>query len=202
MTRLGLIAIIRGVTPDRAIEVGRTLYDAGFRAIEVPLNSPSPLESIGLLRKALPATCRVGAGTVLSPEDVDKAAEAGAELIVSPNTDPRVIARTVERGLESYPGAATPTEAFTAVAAGASAVKLFPAVSIGVAGLKAWRSVLPSGTRLLPVGGVDVEDLATWAAAGADGAGIGTSLFRPTMSIEEVSAQAVRFTKSWESAVG
>ena len=196
----GLVAIIRGVTPDEAGAVGEALYGAGFRIIEVPLNSPDPLESIGILRTTLPADCRVGAGTVLSVEQVDAVHAAGGELVVSPNTDQAVIRRTVELGMDSYPGAATPSEAFSAISAGATAIKLFPASNIGIDGMKAWRSVIPASVGMLPVGGVDAANLAAWLAAGAAGAGIGGSLYRPGDDPAVVARRAAELMNIWDNA--
>lgn len=193
----GLIAILRGVTPDDAVAVAEAVLGAGFDAVEVPLNSPDPLESVRRIRAAGPADRRVGAGTVLSPDDVRRAADAGASLIVSPNTRPDVIAETVRLGLESYPGAATPTEAFAALDAGARAIKLFPGSAVGTDGMRAWASVLPSGTALVPVGGVDAGNLADWARAGASGAGIGTSLYRPGDTPGTVGTRAAELVRIW-----
>jgi 2-dehydro-3-deoxyphosphogalactonate aldolase len=193
----GLVAILRGVTPDDAVAVAEAVLDAGFDAVEVPYNSPDPLESIRRIRAAGPPDRRVGAGTVLTPDDVRRAADAGASLIVSPNTRADVVAETVRLGLASYPGAATPTEAFTAVDAGARAVKLFPSTSIGIDGMRAWASVLPPGTELVPVGGVDATNLAAWAAAGAAGVGVGTSLYRPGDAPETVGARAAELVRIW-----
>ncbi|MFD6448741.1 2-dehydro-3-deoxy-6-phosphogalactonate aldolase [Promicromonospora sp. NPDC060204] len=193
----GLIAILRGVPPADAVAVAEAVFEAGFDAVEVPLNSPDPLESVRRIRAAGPADRRVGAGTVLSPDDVRRAADAGASLIVSPNTRPDVIAETVRLGLESYPGAATPTEAFAALDAGARAIKLFPGSAVGIGGLRAWASVLPSGTALVPVGGVDAGNLADWARAGASGAGIGTSLYRPGDAPATVGARAAELVRIW-----
>jgi 2-dehydro-3-deoxyphosphogalactonate aldolase len=195
----GLVAILRGVTPTDAVAVAEAVFDAGFDAVEVPYNSPDPLESIRRIRSVVPAGRRVGAGTVLTPEDVRRAADAGASLIVSPNTRADVVAETVRLGLASYPGAATPTEAFAALDAGARAVKLFPSTAIGVDGMRAWASVLPPGTELVPVGGVDATNLAAWAAAGAAGAGLGTSLYRPGDASEEVGARAAELVQIWRS---
>lgn len=194
---IGLIAILRGLTPAEAPSVGDALYSAGLRAIEVPLNSPDPLDSVRALRARLPEDCRVGAGTVLTPGQVASAADAGAQMIVAPNTDPAVVSAAAERGLACYPGAATPTEAFTAVAAGASALKLFPADHVGVSGMKAWSSVLPAGTPLLPVGGVDETNLGEWLAAGAAGAGIGSSLYRPGDDPGTVAERARALAACW-----
>ncbi|MGW8568221.1 2-dehydro-3-deoxy-6-phosphogalactonate aldolase [Isoptericola sp. NPDC055881] len=193
----GLVAILRGITPAEAAAVATAVLDAGFDAVEVPLNSPEPLESVRRVRAAVGSGARVGAGTVLSPEDVGRAADAGASLVVSPNTRADVVAETVRLGLESYPGAATPTEAFAALDAGATAVKVFPAQVVGVSGLRAWASVLPAGARLVPVGGVDLTTLRGWARAGADGAGVGTSLYRPGDAAAEVGARAAALVQEW-----
>jgi 2-dehydro-3-deoxyphosphogalactonate aldolase len=165
----------------------------------VPYNSPDPLESIRRIRAAGPADRRVGAGTVLTPDDVRRAADAGASLIVSPNTRADVVTETVRLGLESYPGAATPTEAFAALDAGAHAIKLFPSSAVGIDGMRAWASVLPSGTELVPVGGVDAANLADWARAGAAGAGIGTSLYRPRDTPELVGERASELVRIWSA---
>ncbi|HEV6954402.1 MAG TPA: 2-dehydro-3-deoxy-6-phosphogalactonate aldolase [Promicromonospora sp.] len=196
----GLVAILRGVTPADAVAVAQAVLDAGFDAVEVPYNSPDPLESIRRIRAATPAESRVGAGTVLTPDDVRRAADAGASLIVSPNTRADVVAETVRLGLESYPGAATPTEAFVALDAGARAVKLFPSTAVGVDGMRAWASVLPAGTGLVPVGGVDADNLAGWARAGAAGAGIGTSLYRPGDPASAVAERAATLVTAWRTA--
>ncbi|MFT4297364.1 MAG: 2-dehydro-3-deoxy-6-phosphogalactonate aldolase [Micropruina sp.] len=196
----GLIAILRGVTPADVLDIATAIFDAGFNAVEVPLNSPEPFESIRRLRVELGPDRRIGAGTVLTPQDVRRAAEAGSSLIVSPNTRPDVVAETVRLGLESYPGVATPTEAFAALDAGARAMKLFPSSTIGIDGMKAWISVLPVGTELIPVGGVDADNLGDWARAGAAGAGIGSSLYRPGDSVADVVPRAVAMVRAWESA--
>lgn len=196
----GLVAILRGVTPGEAVAVAEAIFDAGFDAVEVPYNSPDPLESIRRIRAAGPADRRVGAGTVLSPDDVRRAADAGASLIVSPNTRPDVVAETVRLGLESYPGAATPTEAFAALDAGARAIKLFPSSAIGIDGMRAWASVLPAGTALVPVGGVDPGNLSSWAQAGAAGAGLGTSLYRPGDTPDVVGTRAAELVRIWSAA--
>lgn len=193
----GLVAILRGVTPDRAVDVAAAVFEAGFDAVEVPYNSPEPLESVRLIRAAGPTDRPVGAGTVLTPDAVRRAADAGASLIVSPNTRADVVRETVRLGLDSYPGAATPSEAFVALDAGARAVKLFPGPTIGVPGMLAWASVLPPGTGLVPVGGVDSTNLAAWARAGASGAGIGTALYRPGDTPEVVAARAAELVRIW-----
>ena len=186
------IAILRGVRPDEVVAVGDALYAAGVRDVEVPLNSPDPFRSVERLRTALAADCRVGAGTVLTAADVRRAHGAGAELIVSPNTDPRVIAATLALGMEPLPGASTPTEAFVAVEAGARTVKVFPGEVVGPAGLRAWRSVLPPDIGLVAVGGVSAETIPDWLAAGAAGVGLGSSLYRPGRTPSEVGALAER----------
>lgn len=195
----GLIAILRGLTPDEAVAVGRAVSEAGIGILEVPLNSPDPGESIRLLRAALPG-CLVGAGTVLTTAQVAEAHAAGAQLVVSPNTDAGVIAETVRRGLRSYPGAATPSEAFAALSAGARAVKVFPAVQVGPAGMKAWTDVLPAWAELIPVGGVDAGSFPAWTAAGATGFGIGSALYRPGMRPADVAGRARALQAAWEQA--
>lgn len=185
-----LVAILRGVTPDEVVGVGEVLYRAGVRAIEVPLNSPDALTSVSRLREHLPAACRVGAGTVLSAADVAAAGAAGAELIVSPNTDEDVIRATLDAGMTSIPGAATPTEAFRAIRAGARDVKVFPAETVGPAGVRAWRAVLPGRVRLLPVGGIDATTIPAFLDAGAGGFGIGSSLYRPGIDPGELARRA------------
>lgn len=196
----GLIAILRGLTPPEAETIGTALYTAGFRALEVPLNSPHPYKSIRRLRDSLPQDCLVGAGTVLTTSDVGLAQSAGSDMIVSPNTNPDVIRATLETGMLSYPGAATPTEAFAAINAGASRLKLFPAETIGVKGMKAWQAVLPNGVEMLPVGGIDHSNLPLWAAAGAGGAGIGTTLYKPGRNAADVAARATELIAAWTTA--
>ncbi|RSN55223.1 2-dehydro-3-deoxy-6-phosphogalactonate aldolase [Amycolatopsis sp. WAC 04182] len=193
----GLIAILRGVTPAEVVGIGRALVDAGFPAIEVPLNSPEPFESVRLLADAFGGGCEIGAGTVLTTKDVGRARAAGARMIVAPNTDPAVISAAVAEGMTPYPGVATPTEAFAAVAAGARNLKLFPAGAVGIGGMKAWRAVLPREVGLLPVGGVDETNLADWAAAGAAGAGLGSCLYRPGDGADAVGVRAREFSRIW-----
>lgn len=196
---IGIIAILRGITPGETADIGSALYEAGIRSIEVPLNSPDPLASIHALRGQLPAECLIGAGTVLTVEDVRKVSDAGAQMVVSPNTVAEVISATVDLGLRSYPGAATPSEAFEALHAGADAVKIFPAETIGITGMKAWRAVLPPDTRLVPVGGIDATNLSTWRTAGADGAGIGGTLYRPGDDAPSVRRRASELMHLWEA---
>jgi 2-dehydro-3-deoxyphosphogalactonate aldolase len=196
----GLVAILRGVRPDEILAIGGALIDAGFTAIEVPLNSPDPFDSIERLAAAAPQRCMIGAGTVLSVDDVVRAQSAGARIMVSPNANPEVIAAATQRGLRAYPGVATPTEAFSAVDAGARSLKLFPSDAVGISGMKAWRAVLPADVEMLPVGGVDEHNLADWVAAGADGAGLGTNLYRPGDDAADVAERARTLQAIWEKA--
>lgn len=199
---LPLVAILRGLTPEEAVEVGEALLDAGFICLEVPLNSPRPLESIRLLRDALGDRAIVGAGTVLTPEAVREVVEAKGQIIISPNADADVIRETVAVGALSMPGVFTATEAFAALKAGAQVLKLFPSEIAGPAGLKALRAVLPAGQRLYAVGGVTPETLATWRTAGASGFGIGGALFRPGMTAAEVGERARAFVTAWNATQG
>jgi 2-dehydro-3-deoxyphosphogalactonate aldolase len=153
------------------------------------------------MRAALPEDCAVGAGTVLTTGQVEQAKEAGSSIIVSPNMDTDVIRATVAAEMRSYPGVATPTEAFAALAAGATALKLFPAESIGIGGMQAWRPVLPHGTELLPVGGIAASNLGEWVAAGAAGAGIGSTLYKPGRSAGDVAARAAELMAAWHTAL-
>ncbi|MFV3077076.1 2-dehydro-3-deoxy-6-phosphogalactonate aldolase [Niveispirillum fermenti] len=191
--RCPLVAILRGLTPDEAVPVGEALIGAGFTLIEVPLNSPDPLESIARLAGIAGDRAVIGAGTVLSVDAVAAVADAGGSMIISPNADTGVIAATAARGLVSLPGVATPTEAFAALGAGATALKLFPAEGASPTVLKAWRAVLPRTLRVLPVGGITPDNMAVWRAAGASGFGIGSMLYRPGHSPEEVAAHAAAF---------
>ena len=184
-----VIAIIRGVRPDEVLEVAEALYAGGVRVVEVPLNSPEPLDSIARLR-AVEDRMVQGAGTVLTPEAVDAVASAGGRIIVSPNTDPAVIARTVERGLASFPGFGSASEAFAALKAGATHLKLFPAATYGVGHLAALKAVLPGAAALMPVGGVGPKDMADWWAAGARGFGLGSEIYKPGRPLDEIEQRA------------
>ena len=195
-----LVAILRGVTPDEADSIAAVLVEAGFGAIEVPLNSPDPFASIEIIARLFGDQVLVGAGTVLEAHDVDKVAEAGARLVVAPNADHAVIERAVKLDLLAVPGVATPTEAFAALKAGASGLKLFPGEALGPDVLKAWRSVLPKETPLYPVGGITPERMAAYRRAGASGFGIGSALYKPGASVEDVRRAAQMFVKAWNEA--
>jgi 2-dehydro-3-deoxyphosphogalactonate aldolase len=199
---LPLVAILRGLTPEEAVDVGEALLDAGFTCLEVPLNSPRPLDSIRRLRGALGDRAVVGAGTVLTPEAVREVVDAGGQIIISPNADVEVIRETVAVGALSMPGVFTATEAFAGLKAGAQVLKLFPSEIAGPVGLKALRAVLPADQRLYAVGGVTPDNLAGWAAAGASGYGIGGALFKPGMTAAEVGARARAFVTAWHTARG
>jgi 2-dehydro-3-deoxyphosphogalactonate aldolase len=186
-----IIAILRGVEPARVLAIADRLWAAGIRAIEVPLNSPEPFLSIAALAKSdRPADSLVGAGTVLSLEDVKRTQEAGGLLIVAPNSDPSVIAEAKRLGMSVLPGVATATEAFSALRAGARQLKLFPAAALGQRYLKALGAVLPPECEVFPVGGVGADDLYDWMAAGAKGFGFGSELFRPDYTIEAIGERA------------
>jgi len=195
-----LVAILRGITPGEAESVGEALVEAGFRLIEVPLNSPRPLESIARLAARFGDVATVGAGTVTQVAQVTEVREAGGVLIVSPHVDERVIAAAAAAGLVSLPGFLTPTEGFAALRAGANALKLFPAEAATPAVLKAQRAVLPREVPILPVGGIDPERLAPWLAAGANGFGLGSALYRPGMTASDVSESAQRFAAALAEA--
>lgn len=193
----GIVAILRGVEPGEAIEIGAALIDAGICIIEVPLNSPQPLLSIERLATKFGSQALIGAGTVLTAAQVDDVSAAGGQLIVSPNTNPDVIERTMELELDSLPGAMTPTDTFAAIAAGARHIKLFPCGSIGPAHLRALREVVPADIRLWAVGGVGADNLREWIAAGAAGIGVGGSLFKPGTSVATIAARAVELVDAW-----
>ncbi len=197
-----IIAILRGLKPSEAETVGRVIIEAGIDRIEVPLNSPDPLDSIARLASAFGEQALIGAGTVLTVQQVEDVAQAGGKLIVSPNFDAEVIARTIALNLQSWPGVYTPTEAFAALKAGATGLKLFPGVTAGPSGLAALRPVLPQGTLVFAVGGAGPENFDQWLAAGADGFGIGSALFKPGMDIAEISERAIRIVAAYDEAVG
>jgi 2-dehydro-3-deoxyphosphogalactonate aldolase len=190
---LPLIAILRGVTPVEVTAIGEALIGAGFVAIEVPLNSPEPLASIRALADAFGERALIGAGTVRDPADVARIAAAGGRLIVMPHGDAAVIGAAKQRNLLCVPGVATPTEAFAALDAGADALKLFPAEALPPAVVKAWRAVLPKDVWLLPVGGIRPDSMAPYLAAGADGFGLGSALYKPGTTPAQIAATARTF---------
>jgi len=194
---LPLIGILRGVTPDEAVDVAEAVLAAGITQIEVPLNSPNPLESIRRLVDAFGERAVIGAGTVLTPAQVREVHAAGGRLIVSPICRPAVIEETHKLGMASWPGIVTPSEAFDALDAGATGLKLFPAVQVGLEGMKAVRAVLPAGTLLYAVGGAGVDNFAEWRAAGVDGAGLGSALYKPGQSASQVGKQAQALVDAW-----
>lgn len=196
---LPLIAILRGVTPDEAVPMAGALLNAGIDRIEVPLNSPDPLTSIEKMVQVFGSRALIGAGTVLTPQQAKGVARAGGRLIVSPNCDPDVIAATVAEGLQSWPGVLTPTECFTALKNGATGLKVFPAFQMGTEGLKALRAVLPAETQVFMVGGVGPESFAEWKAAGANGFGLGSNLYKPGKSVEDVEQSAREIVAAWKA---
>ena len=196
---LPLIAILRGVEPDEVVAIAKALIEAGFRALEVPLNSPEPLRSIAALADAFGERALIGAGTVLNAGDVGRIVGAGGRLIVMPHADRAVIRAAKTAGLWCVPGAATPTEAFGALAAGADALKMFPAEALPPAVVKAWRAVLPKEAWLLPVGGITPELMAPYLAAGANGFGLGSALYRHGSSPAEVAGRAKTFAAAYRN---
>lgn len=196
---LPLVAILRGLQPDSATSVGEVLYQAGFRLLEVPLNRPGALVAMQAMKRHLPPDALVGAGTVLSVEQVNAVAEAGGQLVISPDCNPQVIARSRELGLISIPGVATPSEAFAALRAGAHAVKAFPAEGLPPETIKAWRTVLPAELPILPVGGITPERLAPYLRAGANGFGLGGALYQPDIALAELAERAAVFAATWRA---
>ncbi|WP_293858842.1 2-dehydro-3-deoxy-6-phosphogalactonate aldolase [Steroidobacter sp.] len=195
-----LIAILRGIRPDEILDVAAALVASGIRGIEVPLNSPEPLASIRRLAERYGDQCLCGAGTVLKPAQVDAVADAGGKLIVTPNINPAVISRGVELGLRVVPGFATATEAFAALDAGATALKLFPASTYGVQHVKALRAVLPASVKVFAVGGVGAGNLAEWSEAGIDGIGFASDIYAPGRSAEDVGSRAAAIVSAWHQA--
>ena len=199
LAKNGLIAILRGLHPQEAQAIGKVLYDEGFRTLEVPLNSPQPYDSIRILRDSLPADCLVGAGTVLTPEQVEQVKAAGGQVIVMPHSDPKVLRAAKAAGLYLAPGVATPTEAFAALAEGADVLKMFPAEQMGPAVVKAWLAVLPVGTLLIPVGGITPDNMQVFLDAGVAGFGLGSGLFKPGLTPQEVAVRAKANMSAWNT---
>lgn len=192
LDRFPLIAILRGVRPDEVEAIGDALVDAGFAILEVPMNSPDPLDSIARLARRFPDTL-VGAGTVMSAQAVQDVAAAGGRIILMPHSDPIVVRAARDAGLLCVPGVATPTEGFAALANGAAALKLFPAEQLPPVVVKAWRAVLPADVRLLPVGGITPGNMDDYLAAGAAGFGLGSALYKPGLTAAEVGERAQAF---------
>ena len=199
MDSLPLVAILRGLKPEEALDVGQAIVKAGFHILEVPLNSPDPLRSIQILAAAFPHAL-VGAGTVTTAQQVRDIKAAGGQLIISPHLDDNVVCEAVNLGLISLPGVATPTEAFRAITLGAHGLKLFPAEMISPAVVKSMRAVLPMHIRLIPVGGIGTHNMADYRNSGASGFGIGSALFAPGKSAQAVGESAAAFVQAWKAA--
>lgn len=197
-----LVAILRGLKPEEAVAVAGAIHAAGIEAIEVPLNSPDPFASIAAIVKALPKTALVGAGTVLTAQDVDRLHEAGGRLLVSPNIDAEVMAAARRHGMVTMPGVFTPTEAFLALRLGASALKFFPASVLGTGGIAAMKAVLPADTIVGAVGGVSEKDFAGYKASGVSAFGLGSSLFKPGMSVDDIAGRARAAAAAWDATFG
>jgi 2-dehydro-3-deoxyphosphogalactonate aldolase len=200
-TKLPLIAILRGITPDEAREHVAAILDAGFDAVEIPLNSPDWETSIGDIVANFGDRALIGGGTVLKPEQVDRLAEMGCKLIVTPNTQPEVIRRAISHGMTVCPGCATASEAFTALEAGAQALKIFPSSAFGPDYIKALKAVLPADVPVFAVGGVTPENLHLWLQAGCAGAGLGSELYRAGQPVSRTIGQAKAFVNAYQEAV-
>jgi len=198
MDRLPLVAILRGLKPEEALDMGHAIVNAGFHILEVPLNSPDPLRSIQILAEAFP-NALVGAGTVTTAQQVRDIKAVGGQLIISPHLDDNVVCEAVNLGLISLPGVATPSEAFKAIALGAHGLKLFPAEMISPTVVKSMRAVLPGHVRLVPVGGIGTHNMADYRKSGASGFGIGSALFAPGKSSQAVGESAIAFVKAWQA---
>jgi 2-dehydro-3-deoxyphosphogalactonate aldolase len=198
----GLVAILRGLRPDEAAAIGKAIFEAGIDAVEVPLNSPDPFKSIERIVAALPASALVGAGTVLTSQQVDDLESAGGRLLVSPNIDAAVMERAAGFGMVTMPGVFTPTEAFLALRLGASALKFFPASALGPQGIAAIRAVLPAETVVGAVGGVSEKDFDAFGKIGVRTFGLGSSLYKPGMTVDAVRERAVAAVSSWDKVFG
>ncbi len=194
-----MVAILRGLQPARAAEIAAVLFEAGFRALEVPLNRPGAIEAIATLVRLAPTDAWIGAGTVLDSAQVDAVGDTGATLIVSPHFDAAVVRRARERGMRTVPGVFTATEAFAAWRAGADALKIFPAEAMSHSGLTGLTTVLPPGLPLWPVGGIVPDNIAAWRKAGATGFGLGGGLFKPELGVVEVAARARAYVDAWNA---
>jgi 2-dehydro-3-deoxyphosphogalactonate aldolase len=195
-----IIAILRGIAPDDAKAIGEALIETGITTIEIPLNSPRPLESIALLAKAFGSVATIGAGTVLNVQDVREIASAGGRIVVSPSFDAEVVQETKSLNMASWPGVLSPTECFAALKAGADGLKIFPCSVLGPSGVKAIRAVLPAETSVYAVGGAGPANFADWIAAGVNGFGIGTALYQPGYSVAQVRQAAVDIVRAYDSA--
>ncbi|MDA5094750.1 2-dehydro-3-deoxy-6-phosphogalactonate aldolase [Aliiroseovarius sp. KMU-50] len=196
-----IIAILRGITPDEATDVLDALIAAGITTIEVPLNSPDPFDSIERMVKHAGDRAVIGAGTVLDVTSVERLAGIGAQLVVSPDSNPEVIKATKAYAMASYPGVLTPTEAFSALRAGADGLKFFPAFKLGIDGFKALSAVLPAGTKSYAVGGVGPDDFASWLDAGITGFGMGSNIYKPGCSAEQVAKLAAEIVTTYDKAL-
>lgn len=196
-----LIAILRGIKPSEAVDVAAALLDAGIDRIEVPTNSPDPFESIGIIVDAFAKDALIGAGTILTTEQVNQVDAVGGKLIVSPNCDPKVIAHTKAKSMQSWPGVFTPTEAFAALQAGADGLKLFPGSMAGPSGLKAMRAILPVGSKVFAVGGAGPDNFDKWIAASADGFGLGSAIYKPGMTAKDVGMAAKAIVAAYDAAI-
>jgi 2-dehydro-3-deoxyphosphogalactonate aldolase len=200
MTRK-IIAILRGITPNEAVPITEALILAGITSIEVPLNSPDPFTSIKAMVESFGQDALIGAGTVLTPDDVLRLHQIGAGMVVSPDCNPRVIVATKQAGMKSFPGVMTPTECFTALRNGADGLKLFPGSLIGPDGLRAIKAVLPEGTQTFAVGGANASNFSDWFAAGVDGFGIGSALYKPGASVDEIKSRATEIVAAYDAVI-
>ncbi|OKH87160.1 2-dehydro-3-deoxy-6-phosphogalactonate aldolase [Thalassospira sp. TSL5-1] len=199
MSHRNLIAILRGIHSSEAADIARALVDAGITRMEIPLNSPDPFEAIPVMKKAVGDNAKVGAGTVLTVEDVDRLKGIDAEFVVSPNCDIEVIAHTKKCGMGSWPGVMTPTECFAAIKAGADGLKIFPASQVGAQGIAAMRAVLPKSLPVFAVGGVEPIDFESFAKAGCNGFGLGSGIYKPGMSADEVGRRAMDYVYTYDA---